>query len=94
MAELSIIDQNTIEIITESKIQQKFIEGERAGLTDYLQSFFKNKFLKYSLKLVEKVTVDENQPKAMNTKEHFTNLSEQFPLVKVLKEKLKLDLEF
>jgi len=94
MAELSIIDQNTIEIITESKIQQKFIEGERAGLTDYLQSFFKNKFLKYSLKLVEKVTVDENQPKAMNTKEHFTNLSEQFPLIKVLKEKLKLDLEF
>jgi DNA polymerase-3 subunit gamma/tau len=94
MAELSIIDQNTIEIITESKIQQKFIEGERAGLTDHLQSSFKNKFLKYSLKLIEKVIVDENQPKAMNTKEHFANLSEQFPLVKVLKEKLKLDLEF
>lgn len=94
MAELTIIDQNTIEIITESKIQQKFIEGERAGLTDHLQRFFKNKFLKYSLKLIEKITVDENQPKAMNTKEHFANLSEQFPLVKVLKEKLKLDLEF
>ena len=94
MAELSIIDQNTIEIITESIIQQKFIEAERSGITDHLQQFFNNKLLKYSLKLVEKETVDENQPKAMNTKEHFAILSEQFPLVKVLKEKLKLDLEF
>jgi DNA polymerase-3 subunit gamma/tau len=94
MAELNIIDQNTIEIITESKIQQKFIEAERAGLTDHLQHFFKNNFLKYSLKLVEKVTAKEKEPKAMNAKEHFANLSQQFPLVKVLKEKLKLDLEF
>ena len=34
---------------------------------------------------------DENV-KAINTKEHFNILTEQYPLIKILKEKLKLDL--
>ena len=49
MAELKIIDNNTIEIITENNIQQKFIEQERAELVDDLQQFFCNRQLTYSV---------------------------------------------
>ena len=92
MARLEIIDENTIEIIVESNIQQKFVESERAGLTDHLQKYFNNKMLKYRINLIEKEILEEDQPKVLNTKEHFSILSQQYPLIKVLKEKLRLEL--
>ncbi len=92
-AELKIVDEHSFEIITESNIQQKFIEGERASLVTHLQDFFNDRILKYQLLLIEKEmeNTDENV-KAINTKEHFNILTEQYPLIKILKEKLKLDL--
>ncbi len=92
-AELNIIDEHSFEIITESNIQQKFIEGERSSLVAHVQDFFNDRTLKYQLLLVEKKmeSIEENV-KAINTKEHYRILSEQYPLIKILKETLKLDL--
>ena len=55
MAELKIIDNNSIEIITGNNIQQKFIEQERAELVDDLQQYFCNRQLTYN------VIIDENE---------------------------------
>ena len=43
MALLGVVNNNSIEIIADSNIQQKFIEQERAALVDHLQEHFCNK---------------------------------------------------
>jgi len=92
-AELKVTDANNFDIVTESVIQQKFIESERAALITHMQQFFENRFLKYNVLLVEKETSTEQPEVQKNTKERFALLTSKFPLLKDLKEKLNLDLE-
>jgi DNA polymerase-3 subunit gamma/tau len=92
-AELKVIDANNFDIVTESVIQQKFIESERAALITHMQQFFENRFLKYNVLLEEKETFTEQPEVQKNTKERFALLASKFPLLKDLKEKLNLDLE-
>jgi DNA polymerase-3 subunit gamma/tau len=91
---LNIIDESNFEIITDNNIQHKFIEAERSGLIYHLQDYFNNKDLAYQLIISEKIEVIETGPKPMNAKEHFRVLTEQYPMIKDLKEKLKLDLDY
>ncbi len=92
MASLKIIDATSIEITTGNNIQQKFIEQERSGLIDHLQEYFSNKLLTYSVIIVE--TEENTQPveKPLTTKEQYLKIIEEYPLVKELKERLKLEL--
>jgi len=93
LAELRVIDGNNFEIITESNIQQKFIEGEKTKLNAHLQQFFSNRLLKYQLIVAEKEIPVVTGASVMNRKEHFKLLTEQYPFIKDLKEKLKLEIE-
>jgi DNA polymerase-3 subunit gamma/tau len=90
MAELKIIDNNSIEIITENNIQQKFIEQERAELVDDLQQFFSNRQLTYNVIIVENEEQNKNFERPLNTKEQYQKIIEEYPLVKELKERLGL----
>ena len=90
---LKIADPNCIEITTESKIHQSFIENERAGLIDYLQNHFNNRKLSYKVIVVEtgdKKPVEEH----LSSKQQYLKMIEQYPLVKELKDKLKLELDY
>ena len=90
---LKIADPNCIEITTESKIHQSFIENERAGLIDHLQNHFNNRKLSYKVIVVEtgdKKPVEEH----LSCKQQYLKMIEQYPLVKELKDKLKLELDY
>ena len=91
---LKIIDENTIEIITETVIQQKFIEQERAALIDHLQDEFSNRQLSYTLILEEKEHPGEAKEKPLTVKEQYLKLIEEYPLVKQLKDRLRLELDY
>ncbi len=92
-AQLVILDENTFEISTESNIQQKFIESERSHLITHLQDFFNNRYLTYQLKLEVTDTPEEDREKPLTSRQQYQLLAEQYPLLKELKEKLKLELE-
>ncbi|MBI3717893.1 MAG: DNA polymerase III subunit gamma/tau [Sphingobacteriales bacterium] len=94
MAELQLNDANTFEIIVGSNIQQKFIEQKRATLIEHLQHHFCNKNLTYQLTLVEKADDTEPKEKPLNTREQFFRIAEQYPLVKELKDRLGLELDY
>src|SRR5437868_1524613 len=94
MAVLSIIDNNSIEIKVENNIQQKFIEQERAGLIDHLQEHFCNKLLTYSVVIVEKEQQAQPEQRTLNTKEQYLRIIEEYPLVKELKDRLRLELDY
>lgn len=94
MAVLKIIDNNSIEILTGNNIQQKFIEQERAALVDYLQDHFCNRQLTYNVVVIE--SEDTNQPgeRPLNTREQYLKIIEEYPLVKELKDRLRLELDY
>ena len=94
LSTIQITDENNFEIITETVIQQKFIEAERSELVSYMQQYFNNNQLKYKITINEKAPEVENGPKPITAKEHYKMLTEEYPLIKELKEKLKLDLEY
>ncbi len=91
---LKIIDRNNIEIQTESNLQQKFIENERADLIEHLQSYFNDRFLTYKVIVVESENNKLPLEKHLTAKEQYLKMIEEYPLVKELKDRLKLDLEY
>ena len=93
-AVLRIIDNNSIEIITESNIQQKFIEQERAELVDDLQDFFCNRQLTYIVIINEKPGTGEVAEKPLSSREQYLKIIEEYPLVKELKDRLRLELDY
>lgn len=94
MAELKIVDDHSIEIITENNIQQKFIEQERAELVDDLQQYFCNRQLTYNVIIVEKAETGALAEKPLSSREQYQKIIEEYPLVKELKDRLRLELDY
>ncbi|MEO8417094.1 MAG: DNA polymerase III subunit gamma/tau, partial [Ginsengibacter sp.] len=93
-SKLNIVDDNCIEIITDNNIQQKFIETERAALIEHLQAHFNNRFLTYRVIIVENKNNNAIPEKHLTTKEQYLKLIEEYPLIKQLKDKLGLQLDY
>jgi len=94
MATLQVLDENSFDIITQSNMHLKFIEAERSDLIHFMQQFFNNRLLKYQLIIVENETTVETGEKPLNTKQQFQLLAEEYPLIKELKDRLKLELDY
>lgn len=73
---------------------QKFVEQERMMLIDQIFSTFNNRSIKFSI--IVDATEKEDVPIHMrlNSKQKFERISEQYPLLKELKEKLKLEIDY
>ncbi len=92
-AELKVIDINTIEIITQGEIHKAFIEVERADLVSHIQDYFNNRSLIYQVAVIEKEEPIGNGEITLNRKQQYLKIIEEYPLVKELKERLRLELE-
>ena len=92
-AELKVIDPNTIEIITQGEIHKAFIEVERADLVTHIQEYFNNRQLVYQVAVIEKEEKMDEGEIVLNRKQQYMKIIEAYPLVKELKERLKLELE-
>lgn len=85
----------SIIISSHNVISQKFIEAERADLTEHLQGWFANRTLTWQVIVEESdAPVAEPQEKALNTREQYQKIVEAYPLVKELKDKLRLELDY
>ena len=94
-ATLRIENDNNFTIITEGNLQQKFIESERSGLIEFLHGYFSNKLLKYGMEIKAKdAEPAKEDTKTLSAKEQYRLLVERYPLIKELKEKLKLELDY
>lgn len=93
MASLRVTSDTSAEIIAESIIQQKFIESERAALIDHLQTHFCNKQVVYTVILEEKESNDAPVEKRLSSKEQYQEMIREYPMVKELKDRLRLELQ-
>ncbi len=94
LAILQVKDENSFEAITANNIEQKFIEQERNRLFQFLRDKLQNRLLQYTVTISEKPQVREHIEATLTSKEQFLKLIEQYPLVKELKERLRLDLDY
>ncbi|RYY52781.1 MAG: DNA polymerase III subunit gamma/tau [Chitinophagaceae bacterium] len=94
LAKLRITDENSFEVETANGIEQKFIEQERNNLFDFLRAELRNKALRYAVVIseIQEVRIIEDAP--LSSTQQFLKMSEQYPLVRELKERLKLDLDY
>jgi len=90
---LGIIDNNSIEIIVGSDIQKAFVETQRADLVEHLQTWFNNRTLTYTVNVEETETSTKPVEVQLSRKQQYLKMIEEYPMVKELKERLKLELE-
>lgn len=95
VAQLRIVDSAHFEVVTESVIQQKFIEAERGPLIEHLQQFFRNRQLKYALILEERPDEDQTpREKPLSSREQYMRMIEMYPAIKDLRDRLGLELDY
>jgi DNA polymerase-3 subunit gamma/tau len=94
LALLRIKDENSFEAVTANNIEQKFIEQERNRLFHFLQQELKNRLLQFNVIVEEKLQERPQVEIALTSKEQFQKMIEQYPLVKELRDRLRLDLDY
>ncbi len=93
LAALRVIDNNTVEIITRGEIHKAFIEVERADLVAHLQEYFNNRLLVYQVIVTEQEEHTAPAEIVLNRKQQYLKIIEEYPLVKELRDRLKLELD-
>lgn len=93
-AQLRIINEHQFDVITFNNLEQKFIEQEKRNLIEFLKDFFHNKSLTLSVSIEETVAAANESEKPMSKREQYQHIIEQYPLVKELRDRLKLELDY
>lgn len=94
IARLKITSETSFEVICHNNLEQKFIEGERNRLGALLQKAFNNKMLQYSIFIDESAREEIPTERPLNTRDQYNAIVEQYPLVKELKDRLRLELDY
>jgi DNA polymerase-3 subunit gamma/tau len=93
-AVLAIEDDIHFTVTVQAFTQQKFIEQEKLMLADYIQQAFNNRAITFSIIVEESEKEAPPQQLVLNSKQRFEKIAAQYPLLKELKDKLKLDLDY
>jgi DNA polymerase III subunit gamma/tau len=94
VCELRLKDEKTFEIVSPDNISQRFIESERLKLLEFLQQYFNNKQLSFIILLEEKQGTASQTDAPLTRKQQYFKIIEQYPLVKELKDRLNLELDY
>jgi DNA polymerase-3 subunit gamma/tau len=93
-AKLVIESETVFNVIVDSSLQQKFIEQEKTMMLDYLQRHYHNRMIMFNFVIEEGEKEDVPLHFQLNGKQKFERIAEQYPLVKELRDRLKLDIAF
>lgn len=94
MAQLQVVDATTFEAVVYNNINQKFLDLERNKACEFLQKELQIKLLQFKIKLVEGVQHEVPLDLPLSAKEQYQKIIEQYPLVKELKDRLRLELDY
>ena len=73
---------------------QKFVEQERMLLLEHLHKEFNNRSIVFEILVEDGEREDIPAHMRLNSKQKFEHIAEQFPLVRELKERLKLEIDY
>lgn len=94
MARLRIISESVFEVVSNNNLEQKFIEQERRVLAEFLVREFNNRSLLFSILIDADATPQEPVQKTLTAKDQYLEIIKQYPLVKELRDKLRMELDY
>ncbi len=93
MARVEIENDVVFKFYVSTITGQKALEQERSSLADLLHQSFNNRAIVFSVDVEEGEAEVIPQQLALNSRQRFELIASQYPLVKELKERLRLDLD-
>ena len=95
LATLNVSDAQQFEIVATSRIQQQFIENERIPLLSFIHEKFNNRKIQIQIILEQgKEDINQASEQTLSQKEQYLKMISLYPMVKELKDKLNLDLDY
>ncbi|SFQ23359.1 DNA polymerase III subunit gamma/tau [Parafilimonas terrae] len=94
IAKLNVETDNFFTVTVHALTQQKFIEQEKTLLCDFIQRAFYNRSINF--KILIEAGEEEEVPiyLTLNSRQKFDRIAEKYPLVKELKNRLNLDIDY
>ncbi len=90
-----VVDSEIHFTVTVSALtSQKFVEQERMMLIDHLHKEFNNRTIVFDVLVEASEREDIPAHMRLNSKQKFEYIAEQYPLVRELKERLKLEIDY
>lgn len=93
-ARLSIDTDNFFTITVFALTQQKFVEQEKMMLAPHVQEAFSNRSISFKVVVEEGEKEEVPASLLLNSRQRFERIAEKYPLLKELKEKLKLEIDY
>ncbi len=94
LAELKITGPLNFEVLTNNNLEQRFVEQEKRSVSDMLLSVFNNRSIAFSVIVREDAAPEEVTERPLTKREQFHVIAEQYPLLKELKDRLRLELDY
>ncbi len=94
MMECRMKNAELFEVIVYGNIQSGFLKQEKTHLLEHIQHFFYNPNINIHVELIEEPEDENPVDRPLSTKEQFMRMAEKYPLVKELKDKLGLELDY
>lgn len=94
MMECKMKNTELFEITCYGNIQSGFLKQEKTHLLEHMQHFFHNPSINIHVELIEEPEDENPVDRPLSTKEQFMRMAEKYPLVKDLKDKLNLELDY
>jgi len=93
-ARLEIVNEQHFSVTVSASLEQKFIEQEKVHLLEYLKSCFRNRNIGFTIHIEEPAKDIVISEQTLTSREKYQRIIEQYPLIKDLKERLKLELDY
>lgn len=91
---LDIGADNYFTVTVNAHTQQKFIEQEKTIISDLIQQAFNNRSISFKVLVDEGVKEDVPAQLLLNSRQRFDRIAEQYPMLRELKNRLGLDLDY
>jgi DNA polymerase III subunit gamma/tau len=92
-AKVELVSEIYFKLYVPSITAQKSIEQEKSVLTDLLFTSFNNTAISFSIEVEANNENDEDKPIQLSSRERYNLMVAQYPLIKELKDKLKLEID-
>ncbi len=91
---LQVINEQEFSITVSATLEQKFIEQEKTTLLEYLKGCFHNRNIGFTVLVNEQIKEGATAEPSLTTREKYQKVIEQYPMIKELKDRLKLELDY
>jgi DNA polymerase-3 subunit gamma/tau len=92
---LRLVTENEFEVTVQSNINEKMVEEVRKDITEYIKKATNNRDILFRLKVVhDDDAIRKLDEEYIPKKKQYENIAEKYPNVKLLKENLRLDIDY